>query len=258
MATGAVSVVNTGNTGRACAIFGGVDVYVNASTFYIPENQTISFWALNLEDPMTGSDNAIWTFEDGSVSYAGIQLWVNVQHKLHVLVSDGTSYVINQSAYKIPTGIWKHYTITYTANNANGLKIYIDGVEIVSYSTTGIGSISGTFERFIGYRPGHNTKWYGSMADVKIYNKALSQEEITKNYLGSNVTDGLISNWKLIDDYKDSAGNNDGTNFGTYFGITEDSIAEAIAAQRVTANDQFLIYKGMGGQVGSVAIEEAP
>ena len=75
----------------------------------------------------------------------------------------------------------KWYNLVYTYDN-NYLKGYINGVlDIDSPKTTNFSAFS-TF--FIGYTTvgGENSPFDGIIDDVKIYGRALSQEEITMNY----------------------------------------------------------------------------
>ena len=75
----------------------------------------------------------------------------------------------------------KWYNLVYTYDN-NTLKGYINGVlDINSAKTSNFSSFS---TMFIGYTSvgGENSPFDGIIDDIKIYNRALSQEEITMNY----------------------------------------------------------------------------
>jgi hypothetical protein len=72
-------------------------------------------------------------------------------------------------------GVWHHYVITSTDGTTGGLKCYVDNVEwtasvknSVALQTTNV------------IRVGHS--YIGSIADFRLYNKALSQDEITAVY----------------------------------------------------------------------------
>jgi hypothetical protein len=72
-------------------------------------------------------------------------------------------------------GVWHHYVITSTDGTTGGLKCYVDNVEwtasvknSVALQTTNV------------IRVGHS--YIGSIADFRLYNKALSQDEIKAVY----------------------------------------------------------------------------
>ncbi len=96
----------------------------------------------------------------------------------------------------------------------------------------------------------------GALSNVKVWNRVLTTDEIARDYAGTPIPNGLTNRWKLMDDYKDSVGTADGTNSGTYLGIQEDAIAAVIKADRVTANDKYLIAGFNNGQIISTVIEE--
>ena len=84
--------------------------------------------------------------------------------------NNGTSVNDNQ---------WHHVGVTYDGNS--NLKIYIDGVLVnsttITYSTTG--QIN-----FFGHYNHTGNQWVGLLDDIGIWNRALTQQEITALYLG--------------------------------------------------------------------------
>ena len=97
----------------------------------------------------------------------------------------------------------------------------------------------------------------GGIKDVKMWNRVLTSAEITTVYGGGTPKMGLIHHFKLGGDYKDYGEVGvDATNSGTIVKIIDDNIAVAVAAQRVTANDKWLIAEGPGGQVFTAEVEE--
>ncbi len=59
---------------------------------------------------------------------------------------------------------------------------YIDGVEEASPSITSIGDMSSGSPIYIGTTKDTNLHLNGLVDEVRIYNKALSADEVTKNY----------------------------------------------------------------------------
>ena len=78
---------------------------------------------------------------------------------------------------------WHHYVGTFTGSTE--MKIYLDGV-LIDTDTTGIptsthSTAGNTFEfgRWTASGPYYTN---GQVSNARIYNKSLTQEEITKNY----------------------------------------------------------------------------
>ena len=72
---------------------------------------------------------------------------------------------------------WHHIAATF---GGGALKVYTDGVLTATYSFTGASSIrTSNLPLFIGGNPVWGEYFLGVLDDVKIYNRALSQAEIT-------------------------------------------------------------------------------
>jgi len=74
-----------------------------------------------------------------------------------------------------PINKWMHVAGTY---DGSSMKLYIDGKLEAEQSASGIMSTN-TDHLYIGTRGGYNT-WNGDISDVRIYDKALSENEITE------------------------------------------------------------------------------
>lgn len=147
---------------------------------------------------------------------------------------------------------WDEVIIT---KDSNTWDIYVNG----SYVTTlTISTSAGTDSLYFG---SINSGDYltGRLDDIKVWNKTLTSAEVSTEYSGTAVTDGLIHKWDFDDnDYTDSVGGADGTNNGTtliaFGGNTFDN---QLATQRTTENDIWLLSGTRGAQLVSVTIEEA-
>ena len=96
-----------------------------------------------------------------------------------------------QTVGNFPAGEVFHFTMTYNGNGLSNenISFYKNGVKL---TTTGGGSagISNTAGIQIG---GVNYPFDGNIYNFLLYNKALSQTEVTQNYYGGEiVTDGLL------------------------------------------------------------------
>lgn len=74
---------------------------------------------------------------------------------------------------------WYHLVTTYTSSS-NSWKIYIDG-SLNNQTIFGVGLFDKTNNWQIGYAYG-GTGFNGSIDEVRIYNRALSEDEVTRLY----------------------------------------------------------------------------
>jgi hypothetical protein len=119
---------------------------------------------------------------------------------------------------------WNHVAFVYSATNQK-LKFYINGIydlETTAYSSTGFFD---TDDIYIGGDPlGSSGNYYnGQIDDVRVYNRVLSEDEISAIYESYNpkiqVSDlqkGLIGYWRFDGSAKDSTPySNNATVFGS-------------------------------------------
>jgi hypothetical protein len=144
---------------------------------------------------------------------------------------------------------WHHYLIIL---NGNEVILFIDGV------SSGIGILGNNFLNtpgIITLGKANNTNldnYNGNIDDIAIYNRALSQEEITALYTGepvnppttcnplpANLQNGLVGYWPFCGNANDESGNgNDGAVNGAT--LTEDRFGVANAAYDFDGVDQYI------------------
>jgi hypothetical protein len=111
-------------------------------------------------------------------------------YKIYFAESSGTENIqIEGVSNSSPLSKWTFVCFSFIENTANGLRLYINGVEDANspVSTVGIiGIDSGTQPLRIGMRS--DAVWHhdGSIDDVRIYNRVLSSTEITALYNSGN------------------------------------------------------------------------
>ncbi len=170
----------TSKDGYSAMYFNGSDsvitskVYVRFSNM-VSDKFTITAWAYI--DPGTSTDSLIMgKTSDGIADYdwgllisrarKGVDVWVNGSSRLSTMNSFG----FNQ---------WHHIAVTYDRTLAsNNVKAYVDGVLVGQQSgyTTAVAVNSKPI--FIGSRNGIDGQLKGYLRNVRLYNTALSQEEI--------------------------------------------------------------------------------
>ena len=196
---------------------------------------------VSIGNPQDAGGNNIYSFTDGAGNDQpfSVSLWANIdptqnprgfidknstaarEYSFYSLVANGYVYVriwsasgaylqarVTQSAIA-SGGEWKHYAFTYNGSNlGTGIKIYINGIESQDNQITQVGytgMVAGSDPLEIGN--GNGNPYYGDLDEVSIYNKELTQAEITELYNkraptdinGSSVKNRCIGWWRMGD-----------------------------------------------------------
>ena len=177
----------TGKIGSHALEFDGSGDYVEMSdsdSLSITGDLSICLWFYPTDED-TKSQDVLWKGRtDGQRSYA-IPI-TNAGRFMFYLTPDGTQAnrvyrITGTNAYSYND--WNHAAVTYDADAATKMRIYIDGVE---KSTTLIGgtepsSIHNSSES-LTISKGFNNYFEGTIDDVRIYDKTLSADEIQSIY----------------------------------------------------------------------------
>jgi len=154
---------------------------VNGSTDYVSipaigelggSAVTMTAW-VNVDSFNYGSWNAVLTQYDET--YEGYYLYMWNDHPAFWVGCGGALEAISNES--INTGQWYHLAGTYDGEN---LKIYVDGNLKKTQQATGCTGVN--YTTFIGYNDIDNVYFDGTIDEVKVYNRALTQEEITAEY----------------------------------------------------------------------------
>ena len=163
--------------------FDGVDDYVDCgsppSLYQTPNNQwTIMAWVKPSE--LTGLRNIVRKNASGNGYYLRNNAG-SIQSLLHW--SDGTYTPRLGGTFSL--GIWQHVAIVYDGNVRKHFK---DGVEVGSWTENKTLSFETTAFVAIGRNStGDSEYWNGLIDEVRIYNRALTSEEIKAHFLGARV-----------------------------------------------------------------------
>ena len=100
---------------------------------------------------------------------------------------DGTDNILTTSGIKVNDGLWHHGAITYDSSK---LKLYLDG-KLSKEMVTSAQPENNDIPLVIGKNPLERKDGYfkGSLAEIKVFNKALSEAEIANHYNNHN---GLV------------------------------------------------------------------
>jgi Concanavalin A-like lectin/glucanases superfamily len=108
----------------------------------------------------------------------------------------GTNYIeFESSANTIKPGTWQHVGMV---RKGNTLTMYIDGVNNGTQSAAGTANISNSSSMKVGDAACTNYDFDGLIDDVRIYNRALTAQEIKRLYnIGGTMHIGASQNQKL-------------------------------------------------------------
>jgi hypothetical protein len=201
----------------------------------------------------------------GSSSQFSISVWVNLSTSYpggfpqHYILDNGTSiggaylntdidevqFCCNSINNSISIGTWHNYI---GVKNGNLFQVYLDGVFL--------GSQSGCTAQFFNNLPLYvgksnvNTEFTnGRIDDIGIWNRALTQQEITNLYtastpppcnpLAANLMNGLVGYWPFCGNANDESGNgNNGTVNGAT--LTADRNGNANSAYSLNGIDNWI------------------
>ncbi len=204
--------------------FNGTSNYVNAGndvSLDITEEVTIVAWVtLNAnavgDDSWRaivskGKDEAYQLRKAGSVSPDSF--------RLNIITTEGSDSI--DSNYKVEANKWIHVVATYSSVTGE-MKLYVNGDidKTETHSNGGLIEINSKNLR-IGNRGDDSQYWDGKMDNVRIYNRALSAQEVEDLYNGKEVGSGLVGWWAMNEGtggtVTDYSGNG---NTGTIYGAT--------------------------------------
>lgn len=118
---------------------------------------------------------------------------------------NGSSFVTATYAVTHAGTGWHHFAGVFD-NSGDTLKLYVDGAQVASTSTTSNISYSGGGSNTVIGRHGNGSTSYdftGTIDDVRVYNYALSNADIVELY-------GLVGYWKLNETSGTSAADSSG------------------------------------------------
>jgi len=109
--------------------------------------------------------------------------------------SDYSNYLFARGTTRVDDGYWHHVVVIWDGVNANGhITFYVDGVSdtIGAFSSSGTGGVvhDSTADFEIGrYYGNNNYTWDGSIDEVRVYDRVLTQTEVTALYNSGNGTE---------------------------------------------------------------------
>jgi len=176
---GGVQVMASGIGGKSI-LLDGSDDYVSFSNSYQGLNMsgkdmTISVW---VNRTGAGYYDRIFTRYYNAGTFGGYALGITNADKVWFFTGNGSASGWSYSNGNILPGVWHHIVVTQTGTDAT---LYIDGIKDVSWTKQRISGVAPTLTQ-IGGLKSHLLSFNGSIDELRIYNKALSANEVSVLY----------------------------------------------------------------------------
>jgi len=196
------------NVSDGAFVFNGTSSLVEKTSLSIPGGDnplTFSFWVKNDD---FDNNQYIFRLGDNTTPYQTIALYKNSSNQI-IFASYTLDFPID---YTFTSGQWNHISLVYPGGGwkQSNLIAYIDGRPYTFGGNVSIGGVGGTALsmatsltlRLGGYSAG-NTHFDGSIANFRLFNRALTSDEIyqlyayQKEYFGHGVLDMTLKAGRL-------------------------------------------------------------
>lgn len=203
--TGTLTNGPTWTTGRigGATDFDGTNDYIEvpSNTRYDSSVGTWSFWARTDTSGVTTADSILFRASSGG-SYNGVNINVNPSSRFGFQIKNGGAIAAqgNDSSVVANDGSWHHVALVWTQANGGTNQLFVDGRLSVSISNSVAWNFSGQPLRFADASDAYWEIFDGSLDEVRIYNRALSADEVAKLYKTTapdNPDTGLVGYWSF-------------------------------------------------------------
>lgn len=180
---GAVFVSNAGPHGEGVYLFDGTDDEIDLDSVPLTgnTNRTVSGW-FNRQGSGSSGQHTIAYWGDGS-NGGDWRCTVEETDKVAVRVTNGN--IIYDAPGATTSGEWNHFVFVLDGNSTSDVTFYMNGSKLASKvsessQTISTGSAEGAS---LGYERRRSVSYLdGYLGDVRIYDRALSQREISQLY----------------------------------------------------------------------------
>ncbi|MCH7558844.1 MAG: discoidin domain-containing protein [Planctomycetes bacterium] len=179
----------TGKHGSALGFNGSAYVDLPAEAWSTIERQaTFTFWAYGDPAAQPQANFIFGAFQDPAINGSRVMSahvpWSNgdVYFDTGGTTADGYDRIQKTATAEEYAGSWQHWALVKDAD-AGEQKIYLNGV--LWHSVTGMTKpMTGVTAFTVGAKPSIENYYFGMMDDIRLYNRALSQEEIEQAMIG--------------------------------------------------------------------------
>lgn len=159
---------------------------------------TIDLWIaptdLSVQRPLVEWNNSSGSF--------GVHLWQSVTFggaqgpgNLYASIIDtnGVNHIISSAPNTLTANTYQHVALVYVKSFSTAL-LYVNGNIVASQSFGSVFTPQTSYDLWFGYRPsggGAGARFAGTMDEIEIFNRALSQSEIQSiSYVNNQITSG--------------------------------------------------------------------
>ena len=127
-----------------------------------------------------------------TANYFDWAIYINYTGGLHTRINGISDGFSTGTTTKVQDRTWSHAVITW---NGSLVSYYLQGKLIQTKSLSTVIAYNNNTDKLIGANAGGFESFKGNISDVKLYNRALSADDVKQNYFGGPiVTDGLVFN----------------------------------------------------------------
>ena len=219
-----------GKIGRYALQFNGSSNYVDIPMTVSYSTITVSAW-IQSTNVSAGDNPRIVSNSHTDTDDKGFQLMYNNGGASGFFdVSNGSSEGRATWSQSLANGTWYFYTGVYDGSH---VYAYINGVQVASTSYSGGALAASGVDVNIARNQAYAGDYFaGTVDDVRIYNRALSQADVTQLYAYTGVSGMFSSNYQINFDAVDSGGVRSSS--GNY--IAEDTVGESATGVSNSAN----------------------
>jgi len=121
--------------------------------------------------------------------------WGTLGNQKHIISTEGGTTGINVGS-GATDGSWHHVAMTWKKNTANGFKSFLDGALVDQRNTSNTNLPSMNVAGYLGSYNGTSEFTNGTLDEVRIWNRELSQTEISTNrFQQINTGTGLLASY---------------------------------------------------------------
>ena len=217
--SGTTAVIGPAESARA---FDGTNDFIqipnNTGIDGVGSNITISAWVkINHASASAYIISKPW--DEISTGYQYSLFWDTTTNRIDFQFSEASGVGHTTASFIAPgNNVWSHIAVTYNGVNIKG---YLNGQLVNTTAETHTIAARGTPLYFGDYDATNTYSLTGSIDEVRIYKRALTQNEIIALYANAlpsssgDTTTGLVSRWKFDETSGTSAADSAGTNTAT-------------------------------------------
>jgi hypothetical protein len=176
-----INGVSYSSSNMGTFVFDGVDDYINAgndaSINFGTGNFTVSAWFKRATNATINSRLLSKGGDSDVADRAGFAFYGSDTLLGFIINPSGTRTIINAASYVV--GEWVN--VVGLVERGVTMRSYKNG-NLFESAAAPVGSVSGDLSLFIGNNNGTNLYWPGEIAQVSMYNRALTAAEILQNF----------------------------------------------------------------------------